>query len=126
MKIFIVLIGGFFGSICRYMVSGWFPSHSGFPIATMLINIVGCFLLGWLLTTLKSNKNKHLFISLLFGTGFISSFTTFSTFTIETIQLLEDQLYIFAIVYVCASILLGILAAYIGYKLVAFKVGENR
>lgn len=118
MKILIVMIGGFLGSIARFSLGEWVHTGNNFPYGTLLINLFGCFLLGWLLTYTAIKKNKiSPEVTLLFGTGLIGSLTTFSTFSVETIQLFNQGLTIFAFLYVLSSTCLGLLFAYIGYKL---------
>lgn len=79
-----VAVGGFFGAIARFGISKWMNSRfpSMFPIATLFVNLTGAFLLG-----LMIGKNMTHTFQLLFGTGFMGAFTTFSTFKLETIQL---------------------------------------
>jgi len=128
MNIIIVMAGGFVGAILRYLAGTLFTAGNGFPLGTFLVNLVGCFALGWLLTFLIKRKDIRPEISLLFGTGFLGSFTTFSTFSVETLGLFQQGLPMLAIVYVLASIFLGLLSSFLGFKLAsknAGKVGES-
>lgn len=106
MKSVYIFIGGFLGANIRYLVSN-------LEVGTLLVNILGCFFLSFVLTYCTS-KIREEYI-LLLGTGFMGAFTTFSTFSLETIQFIHDGQIIFAIGYVMLSIGLGLLAAYIGY-----------
>lgn len=81
-EIFLIAIGGFVGANFRFFVGTFLPDLRG----TFLVNIVGSFLLGFLLyeavtTSLLAEKSV-----VVFGTGFLSSFTTYSTFALESIQ----------------------------------------
>jgi fluoride exporter len=109
----LVAVGGFFGAIARFSVSNWikrkFPSS--FPIATLLINLVGSFLLGYII-----GKGWDASWNLLFGTGFMGAFTTFSTFKLESITLYRNKQSQLLIPYLVASYMLGILLAFLGMK----------
>lgn len=119
MQILVVMIGGFFGAISRYSLGKWISNEidNGFPIGTLLINLVGCFFLGWFLTFLKQRKKVRPELSLLIGTGFTGSFTTFSTFSVETVQLWQSGQVALGVLYVVSSILLGLLLAFLGVRL---------
>lgn len=115
MNIFLVMIGGFFGAICRYLFGEWVPTSGGFPVGTMSVNLIGCLFLGWF-TAFTQRKLTRPEIPLLVGTGFTGSFTTFSTFSVETLELVNQELYLFAISYVLVSVLAGIALSFFGYK----------
>ncbi|WP_028402115.1 fluoride efflux transporter CrcB [Ectobacillus panaciterrae] len=108
----LVAIGGFFGAITRFGISNWFKKRypSPFPIATLLINLTGAFLLGYVIGL---DKNWQL----LLGTGFMGAFTTFSTFKLETIQLHTDKKWRILAMYLGISYTFGILLAFLGMKL---------
>ncbi|MCP4439670.1 MAG: fluoride efflux transporter CrcB [Aureispira sp.] len=114
----LVFLGGGLGSLCRYAVGLWLPSSSpqAFPWATLLANILACIVLGilvgWMAKHPISNPYK-----LLIGTGFCGGFSTFSTFSKETLALFQEQASNTAILYLSASLLLGIAAIYIGVLL---------
>ena len=111
------MIGGFFGAVCRYALGEWIPTNNGFPLGTLLINLIGCLFLGWFLTFVSQKKTIRSEFTLIIGTGFIGSFTTFSTFSVETIHLFQEGLVFLALLYVLASTILGLLLAYLGRKL---------
>jgi len=117
MKLLFVMIGGFLGSISRYAVGEWIHTNNGFPLGTLLINLIGCLCLGWFLTFVSRSKKISLEMTSMIGTGFIGSFTTFSTFSVETIQLVQNGLVFLAVMYVLSSIVFGLLLAYIGCKI---------
>jgi fluoride exporter len=117
MKIFIVMIGGFFGALSRYVLGEWFYSSNGFPTGTLTINLIGCLFLGWFLTFVSKRQRIKPELSLFIGTGFVGSFTTFSTFSVETVQLFQNSYIVQAVFYVFTSIILGLLMTYIGWKL---------
>ncbi|MDQ0219930.1 fluoride efflux transporter CrcB [Peribacillus cavernae] len=109
MDLFFIMIGGFLGTICRYQAGEWLQAENGFPLSTLIINLLGCFLLGWLhsFSGRKTKRNPRLVLVL--GTGFIGSFTTFSAFSIETVMLAESGHIWLAILYVVISISFGLL-----------------
>ncbi|WP_462420322.1 fluoride efflux transporter CrcB [Salinicoccus sp. Marseille-QA3877] len=117
MKYLFVMVGGFFGTISRFAVSEWFHTAGGFPFPTLFVNLAGCFALGWLLTYISRKTNIRPEYALIIGTGFIGSFTTFSTFTVETLTLFSQGFLLQAMIYVAVSIIIGLLMTYIGYKL---------
>jgi CrcB protein len=115
-EIAIVFIGGGFGSALRFGVGKLFIlSMSKFPMATFLVNIIGCFLIGLLLAYFSKSENS--FYKLLLVTGFCGGFTTFSTFSNETILLLKNNQITLALVYIISSLLLGLIATFVGYIL---------
>ncbi|GGJ99956.1 putative fluoride ion transporter CrcB [Lentibacillus kapialis] len=116
-----MIIGGFFGSICRFALGEWIHINNGFPLGTFLINLIGCFFLGWFLTFVNQKGIIKPEFALLVGTGFVGSFTTFSTFSVETLNLFREGLIFMAFLYVLASTVLGIVLAFSGYKLALKK-----
>lgn len=111
------MIGGFFGAICRFALGEWIHTNNGFPLGTFLMNLIGCFILGWFLTFVSKKEKIRPKFTLIIGTGFIGSFTTFSTFSVEILNLFQRGLIFMGIVYVLATTLLGIVLAYLGRKL---------
>lgn len=105
-------IGGFFGAICRYLIGQWLTPtlQTHFPLTTWLINISGSLALG-----IFAKIELPTSIYLLMTTGFLGAYTTFSTFGYETIQLWQSKRYKTAAIYVMSSIIIGIIAAAIGY-----------
>jgi CrcB protein len=106
----VVLIGGA-GSVARFLVDGLVSSAAGrdFPFGTMAVNISGAVILG-LLTGLALDHNQ----TLLAGTAAVGSYTTFSTWMLETERLAEERQHRKAIVNVALSLVLGVTAAALG------------
>ena len=109
-----VLIGGSLGAVCRYAVSIQMKRiiSTEFPLATLLINLSGSFLLGLLLASYTDGL-----IQLLLGTGFLGGFTTFSTFQVENLTLFRKGNYRMLLIYVTFSVGLCIAFAYLGFRL---------
>lgn len=115
----LVLLGGGFGSIARYLLSYFFTKNNAlsFPWATFIANSVGCLIIGLLFGYIQKNNLQNETLKLLLITGFCGGFTTFSTFSLENIQFIQNQNYNLAIIYTLASLLVGFLAVFIGFKL---------
>lgn len=119
-KLLLIGTGGFIGSILRYLVSGSVQaaSHSiAFPFGTLAVNVIGCFLIGFLselveIRSLFSADTRALLIL-----GVLGGFTTFSAFGNETMNLLRDGEQGLALMNVSAQILLGLGAVWLGYTL---------
>ncbi|PAV29785.1 hypothetical protein CIL05_10495 [Virgibacillus profundi] len=58
MNLLLVMIGGIFGAISRFALGEWIHTNNGFPLGTFLINLIGCFILGWWFLTFVSQKEK--------------------------------------------------------------------
>jgi CrcB protein len=117
--ILLVGAGGGIGSIARYLCGRWVSSAypSAFPVGTFAVNIAGCFLIGLFFGfTVKSTGFTNDW-RLLLMTGLCGGFTTFSAFTLESIQLLKQDKAALFFLYLAASVALGILATFTGIKL---------
>jgi fluoride exporter len=125
LKLISVMLGGFLGALTRYGIGEWIQTNKGFPVATLLINLLGCFFLGWFLTFITNKKNIKPELTLLIGTGFIGSFTTFSTFSVESILLFQNGEAAYGVLYIFISIIFGILMAYFGLKFAEVNKGKG-
>lgn len=109
-------IGGMFGAVGRYSISVFVENRFLFPIETLAANLFGCFLLSFLLASKWFRRNVPPTISIGITTGVIGAFTTFSTFAVETIELGVNN-FLLSFIYVCISVIGGILFCFMGYKL---------
>jgi CrcB protein len=110
--------GSFAGGVMRYLVSLAMKGMGGFPWATFIVNVVGCLLIGllWGLSVRSSNAlSGHL--GLFLTVGFCGGFTTFSTFSKESLALLQTGSYVTFALYAVGSILFGLAAVALGYLL---------
>ena len=114
--ILLVGLGGAAGSIVRYLCQRSLNSFI-FPYGTLTVNIAGCFIIGllwgWFTKGNLSETNRLLLMS-----GFCGGFTTFSSFTHESIYLLTQQRFLTFFIYVLISVAAGLLATFAGYKLI--------
>jgi len=111
--------GSFIGGISRYLLSLLIQARtvSLFPFHTLTVNIVGCFFIGIVLGVFDKGQISHEW-KLFFTTGILGGFTTFSAFSSETFILFRDGNSGYALLYILASVLLGLLATYTAYLLV--------
>ena len=117
--VMLIAVGGALGTLARYELSRAVPVRPGtLPITTLLINVVGALLLGALLGTIGRTAPNDRTMRPLLGVGLLGGFTTFSTFAVETVQLVRHDDAALAAVYVIASIALGLAAARAGERLV--------
>ena len=123
-QIIIVGLGGFIGSILRYLVSGWvqgFADSPTFGYGTLSVNVLGCFAIGllggWTDSAGLFSPSMRLFLFL----GLLGGFTTFSTFGYETMALLRGRAMLGVFLYVGLHLLLGLGAVALGYGLSTLK-----
>jgi CrcB protein len=112
----LVGIAGTLGAILRYVIGVSFFTNSPFPLATLLINLSGSFLLAWLTSNLFKRISLSPFLATAIGTGFVGSFTTFSTLSVETVTLFRKGDFLLGITYVIVSIVGGLLLSRLGFK----------
>jgi len=111
--------GSFIGGVLRYLLSQLIQTKflSTFPFGTLVVNIIGCFFIG-LVFGLSDKGNVTQEWRLFLATGLLGGFTTFSAFSIETVGLLRDGQIAYAFAYITSSILLGLIATFIGITIV--------
>lgn len=116
MEYFVIGVGGFLGANTRYVIGGWLTRHWGteFPWGTFVINVSGSFLLGLLMAALSTRPLASANYRLFFAVGFLGAYTTFSTFSYESLRLAQDQNFIPALVNIFGSVLLGLLGVIAG------------
>ncbi len=112
-------LGGFLGSIARYLLSGWAAARWGviFPWGTFIINISGSFILGFFLAFAQERPWVHPQARLLFAIGFVGAYTTFSTYTYESIRLMMNGQFALAAAFFVGSVVFGLVAVFAGVAL---------
>jgi len=123
----LIALGGAAGSLLRYSLGGAVQrlSESGFPVGTMFVNVSGCFLIGVLLRQFLNMQLSHDLRALLI-VGFCGGFTTFSTFSAETITLIDGGEYGRAAAYVALRVGLCLLATLAGMTMMRMVAGTGR
>ena len=118
LKIAAIFMGGGLGAICRYAIFLLFQPASmrSFPSGTLAANLIGSLCIGFLWYGFDNSRLLHEWRLFIF-TGFLGGFTTFSTFTRETMQLFKTGAWKTALVYVSVSNSLGIALVFVGYFL---------
>ena len=116
--IFGVMLGGALGALCRYLTSLLVQTalqgtvYEGFPLATLLVNVLGSFFLSLLFYANTTHLSPT--VQLAIGTGFLGSFTTFSTFELDNYRLAQEQQWGWVGVYLFGNLLLGFAAILLG------------
>jgi len=121
-----VSLGGALGANLRYLVGLWAAARwsGAFPWGTLLINLTGSLLLGGLLTLLAARRPEPRLLRLFLATGLLGAYTTFSTFSAETVALAASRPLALAVAYVILSVGGGYGAAQIGVACVHWRVRE--
>lgn len=114
MNILIVALGGALGAVCRYEISR-IPFKVNFPIATFITNLIGAFLIGFIVGISEKKKVSERIV-LFFKTGFCGGFTTFSTFSLEAMTLLNDGKYLTGGAYMALSLILCVAGVAFGQQ----------
>lgn len=116
MMTLLIGIGGSIGAAARYVLGQWINQFLLFPFGTCLINIFGSFMLGVFMQYYVSESitvGWWLFL----GVGVCGGFTTFSTFGLEAVSLIEKKKWVLLILYVVVSVIISICSAWFGYML---------
>ncbi|MBB6282568.1 fluoride efflux transporter CrcB [Geobacillus subterraneus] len=120
-------IAGMVGALVRYVVGLGVPAAwlGGVPLGTLLVNWTGAFLLSWLAVVFTRRPAWPPWWKTAVTTGFVGSYTTFSTLSVECVELLEQGRWGMAAVYIAASLFGGLAASWTGYAL-AQQGGQGR
>ena len=115
-KVLLVGVGGFLGSIARYLVSGYIQDRTGelFPFGTLAVNVIGCFVIGGLSELVEARAFLSPETRALMVVGVLGGFTTFSAFGNETVNLLRDGEWAFAAMNLLTHAVLAIGAVWVG------------
>lgn len=122
-SIVLVGLGGFIGSIARYLLGGLvlqMTAQDRFPAGTFVVNVLGCLVIGLLAGAFERHPGFGPDVRLFLFTGLLGGFTTFSAFGLETLYLLRRGDTCIAVLYVLGSVTLGLAAVWLGFKLIEF------
>lgn len=120
----LVALGGAFGSVARYKMSGWVLQHTldwRFPAGTFAVNVLGCLVAGVLAGLAEKHDLLTAEMRLLLFTGVLGGFTTFSAFGLETMYLLKRGDWPVAAANVVVSVLAGLAALALGFGVAGMK-----
>ena len=114
-------LGSFIGGASRYLVTLAIQNKflSTYPFGTLAVNIIGCFLIG-LVYGLSEKGNINVEWRLFLATGILGGFTTFSSFSNETVSMLRDAQYWQAFSYIASSVIIGLAATFAGILLIKY------
>ena len=115
MSLIYIGFGGFIGALARYSFNLIFGSILGLPVplATIFVNILGSFLMGIIFYFTSNNPSE--FYKLFFMTGILGSFTTFSAFSLDSINMFFEKEYLNLFLYISISVFLSIFSLYLGF-----------
>jgi fluoride exporter len=112
----VISLGGILGANARYVLGTWIAQRygTGFPYGTLVINVSGSFVIGLFLTLIAERFVLHPNWRLFFAVGFLGAYTTFSTFSYESVVLLQNGAWRLGLVNMVGSMVLGPLAVVLG------------
>lgn len=116
LKVIVVAIGGSIGAAARYLVSTWAAERFGsdFPYGTLIVNVVGCFIIGAFMVLVTERVIANPYWRLLVAVGFLGGLTTFSSFGYETLKLMQDAQFQWAAYNILGNLILGFFATWLG------------
>jgi len=119
LRLTLIAIFGAIGTLARYGLQGLVQVRTGgtFPYGTLLINLLGCFFLGWIGQFTLNRMVISPDLRMAIAVGFFGGFTTFSSFGWETAKMIETGEWLRASTYVAASVFLGLLLSVVGIRL---------
>lgn len=127
MQILLIALAGSVGALSRYGLSTLAANVFGpkFPYGTLTVNVLGCFLIGFVMHVAQSTDILSADIKMAVTVGFLGALTTFSTFSMETYKYIEDAQWLLAGANVALNVLLGLIATIIGLAAARLIVGGS-
>jgi len=119
MNLLIVFVGGGLGAVARYLLQGFVYRYSGteFPYGTIVVNILGCFTIGLLMSSMEERFLATPSLRLFLTIGILGGFTTFSSFSYETMALLREGNFLAGGMNIVASVVTCLVATWLGLGL---------
>lgn len=112
-----IALGGAFGAVARFYISGLLPVYRDLPVGTLMVNSIASFILGYLYGLLFWGFEVPPDWRAFFGTGFCGALSTFSTFSYETFSLLREREYLIAALNILANVIITIALVFVGFIL---------
>ncbi|HIP93799.1 MAG TPA: fluoride efflux transporter CrcB [Leucothrix sp.] len=118
-QILAIMFGGSLGALMRYLISTWVNNKidANFPFGTLIVNTIGSFLMGFLAVWLVEKLGLNPLMRLAIFVGFLGAFTTFSTFSMETLNLFEEGFALRALLNMLINVTFTVLAVWLGVLL---------
>ena len=118
-KIFLIGIAGLAGTLARYWLSGWGDRWWGgsFPFGTMIVNLIGCLAIGFLFHATEEKYLMDPVVRSAVLVGFLGGFTTFSSFAVQSFNLLRDDEVFLASANILVSNIVGLILVWVGYAI---------
>lgn len=109
-------IGSFIGGICRYLLQQFVQTNypSSFPLGTLIVNLIGCFIIGLVYELSSKGNLLSVDVRLFLATGICGGFTTFSSFAYENVSMVLDGEFLYPLLYVLISVVIGFGAVHAG------------
>lgn len=110
----VIALFAFVGGTARYWLGVWIPSVSGFPLGTLVINLIGCFIFSWVVKHILNDIDVSARLVLGIGVGFCGALTTFSSFALDTMKLVQAGQIGLAFLYLLLSFIGGLAMTVLG------------
>ena len=120
----VIAFFAFIGGTARYWLGVWIPAVSGFPLGTLLVNLLGCFIFSWLVKHILSDIDVSARLVLGVGVGFCGALTTFSSFALDTMKLVQSDQIGLAFIYLLLSFFGGLAMTVLGEMIYHIKVTD--
>ena len=120
----VIAFFAFIGGTARYWLGVWIPAVRGFPLGTLLVNLLGCFIFSWLVKHILSDIDVSARLVLGVGVGFCGALTTFSSFALDTMKLVQSDQIGLAFIYLLLSFFGGLAMTVLGEMIYHRKVTD--
>lgn len=120
----VIALFAFVGGTARYWLGVWIPVVGGFPLGTLLVNLLGCFIFSWIVKHILSDIDVSGRLVLGIGVGFCGALTTFSSFALDTMKLVQSGKIGLAFLYLVLSFVGGLAMTVLGEAIYHRKTVE--